>query len=127
MFLNLKSLNPIARVGELIQQLRRTQEQLDQTRQEKQRLESEIARLREENARLQKELETAQRATKRQAAPFSRGKRERQPKPPGRRSGKAYGKHHRRPITDHVDEEITVAAPEQCPDCGGPLTVERVE
>lgn len=26
-----------------------------------------------------------------------------------------------------MDEEIHVAAPEQCPDCGGPLTVERVE
>ena len=75
LFLNLKSLNPIARVKELMRQLRQTSEDLDQALREKQRLENENARLREENARLQKELETAQRAARRQAAPFSRGKR----------------------------------------------------
>src|SRR5437588_11070410 len=39
----------------------------------------------------------------------------------------ARGAHHQRPMPDHVDEEIQVHAPAQCPDCGGPLTVERVE
>jgi transposase len=38
-----------------------------------------------------------------------------------------HGPHHQRPIPDHVDEEITVSVPTQCPACGGPLTVERVE
>ena len=90
-------------------------------------MESENARLREENARLQKELESAQRAAKRQAAPFSRGKRQGQPKSPGRKPGKAYGQHHRRPIPDHVDEQIPVAVPEKCPGCSGALTVERIE
>lgn len=127
LFLNLKSLNPIARVKELMRRLRQTEEQLDQVQREKQRLEDENARLREENARLQKELETAQRAAKRQAAPFSRGKRKSPPKSPGRKSGKQYGKHHRRPIPDHVDEQITVAVPEKCPQCSGGLTVERIE
>jgi transposase len=127
LFLNLKSLNPIARIKELTRRLRQTGEQLDQALREKQRLESENARLREENARLQKELETAQRAAKRQAAPFSRGKRKRQPKTAGRKSGKGYGKHHRRPIPDHVDEPITVLVPEKCPKCSGALTVERIE
>jgi transposase len=107
--------------------LRQTEEQLDQVQREKQRLEDENARLREENARLQKELETAQRAAKRQAAPFSRGQRKSPPKSPGRKSGKQYGKHHRRPIPDHVDEQITVAVPEKCPQCSGGLTVERIE
>ena len=127
MFLNLKSLNPIARVKELMRQLRQTSEELDQALREKQRLENENARLREENARLQKELETSQRAARRQAAPFSRGKRKSQAKSPGRKSGKAYGKHHRRPIPDHVDEQIAVAVPKQCPECNGALTVERIE
>jgi transposase len=110
-----------------MRRLRQTEEQLDQVQREKQRLEDENARLREENARLQKELETAQRAAKRQAAPFSRGQRKSPPKSPGRKSGKQYGKHHRRPIPDHVDEQITVAVPEKCPQCSGGLTVERIE
>src|ERR1022692_2990995 len=49
------------------------------------------------------------------------------PQSPGRKSGKAHGTHHQRPVQDHVDEEIQVNAPAQCPDCGGTLTVERVE
>jgi transposase len=100
LFLNLKSLNPIAGIEELLRQLRQTEEQLDQSRREKQRLEDENARLREEHTRLRKELETAQRAAKRQAAPFSRGKRKNPPKSPGRKPGNQYGKHRRRPIPD---------------------------
>ncbi len=109
-----------------MQELRRTREQRDQALREKQHLENEIARLREENGRLQKELETAQRAARRQAAPFSRGKRKNQPKSPGRKAGKAYSKHHRRPIPDHVDEQIPEPVPEKCPQCRGVLTVERI-
>ena len=127
MFLNLKSLNPIARIKELLRQLRQTEEQLDQSQREKQRLEDENARLREENTRLRKDLEAAQRAAKRQAAPFSRGKRKNPPKSPGRKSGKQYGKHRRRPIPDRVDEQIAVLAPDKCPECSGTLTVERIE
>ncbi len=127
MFLNLNSLNPIARIKELTRDLCQTREQLDQALREKRDLGNENARLREENARLRKELEGAQRASKRQAAPFSRGKRKSQPKSPGRKPGKAYGEHHRRPIPDHVDEPVTVAVPEKCPECSGALTVERIE
>ena len=94
---------------------------------EKQRLHEKLERLREENERLRNELDAAMRAAKRQAGPFSRGKPKDHPKSPGRKSGKAHGAHHQRPIPDHVDEEIQVHAPAQCPDCGGPLTVERVE
>ena len=127
MVLNLKSLNPIARIKELMRRLRQTEEQLDQVRREKQRLEDENARLQEENTRLQKELETARRAAKRQAAPFSRGQRKNPPKSPGRKAGKQYGEHRRRPVPDHVDEQIAVAAPEKCPHCSGALIVERIE
>lgn len=127
MFSKLKSLNPIARIKELTQHLRQTREQLDQTLREKQRLENDNARLRQEIGRLQKELESAQRAAKRQAAPFSRGQRKSPPESPGRKPGKAYGRHHRRPIPDHVDEQIIVPVPEKCPECSGALTVERIE
>jgi transposase len=127
LFLNLQSLNPIGRIRELMRQLRQKGEELEEVLREKQRLENENARLREENARLQKELETAQRAARRQAAPFSRGQRKSQPRSPGRKSGKAYGQHHRRPIPDRVDEAITVAVPEKCPECSGALTVERID
>jgi transposase len=130
----LKSLNPVRRIRELAQELLRTREERDQARRrneqlknDNERLEKERQRLEEEIQRLRKELETAQRASRRQAAPFSRGKPKTHPKAPGRKSGAAHGPHHQRPIPDLVDEEINVSAPEQCPACGGPLTVERVE
>jgi len=130
----LKSFNPVRRIRELAQELRRTQEERDQARRRNEqladdnvRLEKERQRLEEENERLRKELETAQRAARRQAAPFSRGIPKSPPKRPGRKSGAAHGPHYQRPIPDHVDEEILVLAPEQCPACGGPLIVERIE
>ena len=123
----LKSLNPLRRIRELTQELRRTQEERDQARRQSEQLEKENQQFQEEIKRLRKELEAAQRASRRQAAPFSRGKPKSHPKCPGRKSGAAHGQHHRRPIPDRVDEEITVSAPAECPACGGPLTVERVE
>lgn len=137
----LKSLNPVRRIRELAQELRRTREEREQARrrieqlerekaglaQDNERLENERQRLEVEIKRLRKDLDAAQRATRRQAAPFSRGLPKSGPKTPGRKSGAAHGRHHRRPIPDHVDEEITVSAPAQCPACGGPLTIERVE
>lgn len=123
----LKSLNPVRRIRELVQELRRAREEGDRARRQIEQLQKENQRLEEENKKLRKELETAQRASRRQAAPFSRGKTTSQPKRPGRKSGPAHGPHHQRPIPDHVDEEIQVSAPAQCPACGGPLIVERVD
>lgn len=123
----LKSLNPVRRIRELVQGLRRAREEGEQSRRRIEQLEKENQRLEEENKRLRKELETAQRAARRQAAPFSRGKPKSPPQRPGRKSGAAHGPHHQRPIPNHVDEEIHVSVPAQCPACGGPLRVERVE
>ncbi len=50
----------------------RLREELGQVRERAQYLERERERLREENEQLKRQLEDAQRATKRQAAPFSR-------------------------------------------------------
>lgn len=144
----LRNLNPVRRIRALTEELGRTRRERDQARkegerlqkeserlqkeserlqQEKQRLEQEKQRLEEEIQRLRKELEAAQRAAKRQAAPFSRGQPKSDPQPPGRKSGAAHGPHYQRPIPDHIDEEIQVDAPEQCPECGGRLTAERME
>ena len=123
----LKSLNPVRRIRELVQELRRAREEGERARRRIEQLEKEKQRLEEENQRLRKELETAQRAARRQAAPYSRGKPKSQPKRPGRKSGAAHGPHHQRPIPDRVDEEILISVPEQCPACGGPLTLERIE
>lgn len=75
-------------------------------------------RLVAENERLRKELEEALRRLKRQAAPFSRGKRKGKPKRPGRKGGLQYGKQATRPIPDRIDEQIPVPLPTRC-GCGG--------
>lgn len=105
------------------EQLRREQGQL---RQEQERLRQERERLRQENERLKRQLEEAQRANKRQAAPFSRGQRKADPKPPGRRPGAAYGRRYGKAIPKRVDEVIQVPLPARC-SCGGRVEVEKVE
>jgi len=82
------------------------------------RLEREIENLKAENARLQRLLEEALRATKRQAAPFSRRNPKANPRKPGRKAGSKYGRPCRRPVPEEVDEVIEVALPETCPQCG---------
>jgi len=112
------------------EQLRRRERQLEeegeQLRQERERLRREQERLREENDKLKRQLEEAQRANKRQAAPFSRGTRKPNPQTPGRKTGSAYGQRHSKAIPPNVDEVIPVPPPPHC-ECGGPLKVERIE
>jgi transposase len=100
--------------------------QLDQVQRENEGLRKEIEhlkqqaeRLRQETERLRRELEAALRASKRQAAPHSRGKPKPNPKRPGRKPGRGYGRQACRPIPARVDERITVPLPERCPHCGG--------
>jgi len=106
-----------------IERLRQENEQL---REERERLRQERERLRQENERLKRQLEEAQRASKRQAAPFSRGRQKADPKPPGRRPGAAYGQRSGKAIPKHVDEVIPVPLPARC-SCGGRVKVEKVE
>jgi transposase len=105
------------------EQLRRDKEQWER---DKEQWEGERERLRQETERLKRQLEEAQRANKRQAAPFSRGTRKQNPKTPGRKPGTAYGQRHHKAIPEKVDEVIVVPPPEQC-ECGGALEVERIE
>ena len=83
----LKKLNPIRRIRELTEELSRTRRERDQARKEGERLQRqtedlqrELKRIQEENNQLRKDLELAQRAARRQAAPFSRGQLKSHPK-----------------------------------------------
>ena len=46
------------------------------------------------------QVEGLRRASKRQAAPFSKGTTVPRPRRPGRKAGTAYGHHARRPVPD---------------------------
>jgi transposase len=92
--------------------------ELDRALEEIQRLRDKNERLQREIERLQKELEEARRAVKRQTAPFSRRKKKAHPRRNGRKSGTAYGTHHRRPVPASVDERYVAPLPACCP-CGG--------
>lgn len=89
-------------------------EEITWLRRENQELKAEIERLR----RL---LEEALRASKRQAAPFSREKPKAHAQKPGRKAGIKYGRRCRRPIPDQVDKIVDVPLPACCPHCGGGL------
>jgi transposase len=95
--------------------------ELERAQQENQKLHNENERLRQEIERLHRELEAALRASRRQAAPHSRGNPKANPQRPGRKPGPRYGRQACRPIPARVDERIPVSLPERCPHCGGEL------
>jgi len=78
-------------------------------------LQQRIVALECQVAELKATLEQAQRAGKRQAAPFRRRKRKTNPKKPGRKPGHPAA---HRPVPAHVDVEVEVPLG-ACPHCGG--------
>lgn len=88
-------------------------------------LRRENQELKAENERLRRMLEEALRASKRQAAPFSRRHPKAQPQKPGRKSGQKYGRRCRRPVPKQVDEVVEVPLPSRCPRCGGGVEEEE--
>jgi transposase len=99
--------------------LDQVQQENDSLRKENDLLRRETERLKQETERLRRELEAALRASKRQAAPHSRGNPKVSPERPGRKPGLGYGHQACRPIPAQVDEQIAVPLPEHCPHCGG--------
>jgi len=83
--------------------------------------EQKIIRLQQRVQMLEREVQRLQREKKRQAAPFSKGEPNPNPKRPGRKSGSQYGtKSHRLPPAPHeIDETYEAPLPTHCPDCGG--------
>lgn len=79
----------------------------------------QIEALRQRNAELKALLVQAQRAKRRQAAPFGRKKRKSRPKKPGRKKGHRGS---RRKPPKHVDQTLSAPRLEDCPDCQAPLT-----
>lgn len=80
------------------------------------RLQRRLEAQREQIVKLQAALEESRRAGKRQASPFSKG-RKADPKRPGRKRGEGYGKQANRPVPDHVDEVYDAPLPVQSPCC----------
>src|SRR5271166_5679639 len=96
-------------------------------RQEVVELKTIIERLERRVQELLRALEEAQRAGKRQAAPFSRRRPKAHPAKPGRKAGARYGRRCRRPIPQQVEQSLEAELPGCCPHCGGELEETKIE
>jgi transposase len=96
----------------------------EQLRDENGRLRGERDRLKARVKELEGKVEQLRRASKRQAAPFSRGERKQNPGRPGRRPGSEYGQKAHRPAPEQLDEELEALLEDRC-QCGGEIRHER--
>jgi transposase len=78
---------------------------------------------------LEAKVQELTRSGKRQAAPFSKGARVKNPKRPGRKPGQGVFKTREAPAPEQLSEPPINVPVEQsaCPDCGGELALDRVE
>ena len=88
-------------------------------------LEAQSASLEQRITKLEEQLAVATRASKRQAAPFSKGPPKANPRTPGRKPGKDYGPKAFRPVPPVIDEVYAAPLPKRCP-CGGVVLLEQV-
>jgi transposase len=92
-------------------------------------LQRQLAELRASHEALCAELDQLTRGGKRQAAPFSKGTRVMDPKPPGRKPGSGTFRYREAPPPEAITEppvDVPVLL-DACPTCGGPLVEERVD
>jgi transposase len=88
-----------------------------------------VADLQRQIIELRAEIDQLKRGEKRQAAPFSKGTRIPEPKPPGRKPGAGPFRYREAPPPEAITAlpigvRVTL---ETCPACGGPLEEERVD
>lgn len=88
-----------------------------------------VVELQRQITELRAEIDQLKQGGKRQAAPFSKGTRAAEPKPPGRKPGAGPFHYREAPPAEAitalpVDVQVTLDA---CPACGGPLEAERVD
>ena len=86
-------------------------------------LQDRNARLTTTIKELRKQLVAAQRAGKRQAAPFSKGRRTSKPRRPGRKPGMGNFSYRKPPSVEELTAPITdvTVTADSCPGCGGIL------
>ncbi len=92
-------------------------------------LEQQVAQLSASLEVLQAEKAQLQRSNQRQAAPFSKGARERKPKRPGRKPREGTFSFRQAPHPEEITEppvNVPVTL-DSCPGCGGRLAEERVD
>ena len=118
---SIKVFDPVSVPLCVLEELQQLRAQLEQLRRENEHLRLENERLRRERDEARADLDRAQRQSRRQAAPFSKGPPEPEPKRPGRKSGPAHGRHGHRlpPNPAAIDEVLEAPLPEACPTCGG--------
>ena len=76
---------------------------------------------------LRKQIEELQRKSHRQANAFSKNKPKTEPKRPGRRAGQGVFTNRPAPPELPTDIRVQASTPNCCPDCGGPVELERVD
>jgi transposase len=120
---SIKVFDPVSVPLCVLEELQQLRAQVGQLRRENEHLRQEIERLRHERDAARTDLDQAQRQSRRQAAPFSKGPPKPQPKRPGRKAGAAHGRHGHRlpPDPATVDEVLEAPLPQACPRCGGPV------
>ncbi len=70
-------------------------------------------------------MEEVRRASKRQSAPFSKGRSKDEPQIPGRKKGDAHGRHGHRAVPVNPDRSLDAPLPACCPHCGEEVDFER--
>src|SRR5688572_16807198 len=92
-------------------------------------LQRQLTELRASHEALRAEIDQLTRGGKRQAAPFSRGTRVADPKPPGRKPGAGPFRYREAPPPEAITAppvDVRVSF-DTCPACGGPLAEDRVD
>ena len=92
---------------------------------ENERLRERLGQVEPRIAELERLLEEVRRASKRQSAPFSKGRSSDEPQTPGRKKGDAHGRHGHRAVPVNPDRSLDAPLPECCPHCGDALDFER--